>query len=90
MTGTKQPNTLKALSNWRLKGLSLTITTGRESDQVKFGVTSHELAHTLGVFHEQSRYDRDPVVQLNSRVVAPELLFNFAKVNFYPELSSGC
>ncbi|VDL68322.1 unnamed protein product, partial [Nippostrongylus brasiliensis] len=56
----------------------------------QFGVTSHELAHTLGVFHEQSRYDRDPVVQLNSRVVAPELLFNFAKVNFHPELSSGC
>ncbi|CAJ0592837.1 unnamed protein product [Cylicocyclus nassatus] len=45
-----------------------------------FGVTSHELAHSLGVFHEQSRYDRDPVVQLNRRVVDPTLLFNFAKI----------
>ncbi|RCN38810.1 astacin [Ancylostoma caninum] len=46
-----------------------------------FGVTSHELAHSLGVFHEQSRYDRDGVVQLNKNVVAPTLLFNFAKIS---------
>ncbi|KHJ97311.1 astacin [Oesophagostomum dentatum] len=46
-----------------------------------FGVTSHELAHSLGVFHEQSRYDRDPVVQLNRNVVDPTLLFNFAKIS---------
>uniref|UniRef100_A0A0N4WVD9 Zinc metalloproteinase n=1 Tax=Haemonchus placei TaxID=6290 RepID=A0A0N4WVD9_HAEPC len=45
-----------------------------------FGVTSHELAHSLGVFHEQSRYDRDAVVQLNRNVVDPTLLFNFAKI----------
>ncbi|KAK6040757.1 astacin, partial [Cooperia oncophora] len=45
-----------------------------------FGVTSHELAHSLGVFHEQSRYDRDAVVQLNRNVVDPNLLFNFAKI----------
>ncbi|VDO61554.1 unnamed protein product [Heligmosomoides polygyrus] len=48
-----------------------------------FGVTSHELAHSLGVFHEQSRYDRDGIVQLNSNVVAPTLLFNFAKLKTY-------
>uniref|UniRef100_A0A7I4XXG6 Zinc metalloproteinase n=1 Tax=Haemonchus contortus TaxID=6289 RepID=A0A7I4XXG6_HAECO len=48
-----------------------------------FGVTSHELAHSLGVFHEQSRYDRDAVVQLNRNVVDPTLLFNFAKLSTY-------
>ncbi|PIO64779.1 astacin [Teladorsagia circumcincta] len=46
----------------------------------QFGVTSHELAHSLGVFHEQSRYDRDATVQLNRNVVDPTLLFNFAKI----------
>ncbi|KAK6730025.1 hypothetical protein RB195_006841 [Necator americanus] len=46
-----------------------------------FGVTSHELAHSLGVFHEQSRYDRDVAVQLNRNVVDPTLLFNFAKIS---------
>ncbi|VDM56240.1 unnamed protein product [Angiostrongylus costaricensis] len=46
-----------------------------------FGVTSHELAHSLGVFHEQSRYDRDASVRLNKNVVSPKLLFNFDKIS---------
>ncbi|CAB3405462.1 unnamed protein product [Caenorhabditis bovis] len=46
-----------------------------------FGVTSHELAHALGLFHEQSRYDRDESVTLNPRVVDRSLLFNFAKIS---------
>ncbi|CAJ0564617.1 unnamed protein product, partial [Mesorhabditis spiculigera] len=45
-----------------------------------FGVTSHELAHALGVFHEQSRHDRDKFVTLNSRAVDRDILYNFAKV----------
>ncbi|CAJ0586791.1 unnamed protein product, partial [Mesorhabditis spiculigera] len=45
-----------------------------------FGVTSHELAHALGVFHEQSRHDRDKFVTLNSRAVDRDILYNFAKI----------
>ncbi|GMS84372.1 hypothetical protein PENTCL1PPCAC_6547, partial [Pristionchus entomophagus] len=45
-----------------------------------FGVTSHELAHALGLFHEQSRYDRDSFVTLNSNRVPRRLLYNFAKI----------
>ncbi|EGT36692.1 hypothetical protein CAEBREN_28614 [Caenorhabditis brenneri] len=48
--------------------------------EMDFGVTSHELAHALGVFHEQSRFDRDESVTFNPRVVEKDLLFNFAKV----------
>ncbi|CAI5441543.1 unnamed protein product [Caenorhabditis angaria] len=46
-----------------------------------FGVTSHELAHALGLFHEQSRYDRDDSITFNPRVVDTKLLFNFAKIS---------
>ncbi|GMT14826.1 hypothetical protein PFISCL1PPCAC_6123, partial [Pristionchus fissidentatus] len=45
-----------------------------------FGVTSHELAHALGLFHEQSRYDRDRFVTLNANRVPRRLLYNFAKI----------
>ncbi|GMR36607.1 hypothetical protein PMAYCL1PPCAC_06802, partial [Pristionchus mayeri] len=45
-----------------------------------FGVTSHELAHALGLFHEQSRYDRDTFVSLNPNRVPRRLLYNFAKI----------
>uniref|UniRef100_A0A1I7U8M7 Zinc metalloproteinase n=1 Tax=Caenorhabditis tropicalis TaxID=1561998 RepID=A0A1I7U8M7_9PELO len=67
-------------------------TVGRDASQGKqvvsigdgcehFGVTSHELAHALGIFHEQSRYDRDDSVTFNPRVVEKDLLFNFAKIS---------
>ncbi|CAI2337615.1 unnamed protein product [Caenorhabditis sp. 36 PRJEB53466] len=67
-------------------------TVGRDASQGKqvvsigegcehFGVTSHELAHALGIFHEQSRFDRDDSVMFNPRVVDRELLFNFAKIS---------
>ncbi|CAP24166.2 Protein CBR-NAS-29 [Caenorhabditis briggsae] len=67
-------------------------TVGRDTSQGKqvvsigegcehFGVTSHELAHALGIFHEQSRFDRDESVTFNPRVVEKDLLFNFAKIS---------
>uniref|UniRef100_A0A1I7XBJ6 Metalloendopeptidase n=1 Tax=Heterorhabditis bacteriophora TaxID=37862 RepID=A0A1I7XBJ6_HETBA len=59
------------------------VSIGRGCEHVGFGVTSHELAHALGVFHEQSRYDRDYSVNLNKNVISPNLLFNFAKLNIY-------
>ncbi|GMS84365.1 hypothetical protein PENTCL1PPCAC_6540 [Pristionchus entomophagus] len=45
------------------------------------GISSHEIAHSLGLFHEQSRYDRDDHVTLISSRVPRSLLYNFAKAS---------
>ncbi|CAI5443850.1 unnamed protein product [Caenorhabditis angaria] len=45
-----------------------------------FGVTSHELAHALGLFHEQSRYDRDSYVQIIKSRIARQNFYDFAIV----------
>ncbi|KAK6027531.1 astacin [Ostertagia ostertagi] len=48
-----------------------------------FGISSHEVAHALGMFHEQSRFDRDNWVNVYPNRVPRSLLYNFAKVSFY-------
>ena len=40
----------------------------------------HELAHALGVIHEQSRPDRDTYVTINEENIQDALAFNFAKI----------
>ncbi|CAJ0570444.1 unnamed protein product, partial [Mesorhabditis spiculigera] len=45
-----------------------------------FGISSHEVAHALGLFHEQSRYDRDKHVQVLANRVPNGLYYNFGKV----------
>ncbi|KJH40557.1 astacin [Dictyocaulus viviparus] len=45
-----------------------------------FGLSSHELAHALGLFHEQSRYDRDSWITIYPRRILQSYLYNFAKV----------
>lgn len=35
----------------------------------------HELLHALGIFHEQSRADRDKFVKINFENVIPRMLF---------------
>ncbi|CAJ0606103.1 unnamed protein product [Cylicocyclus nassatus] len=45
-----------------------------------FGITSHEVAHALGLFHEQSRYDRDNWITVFPNRVPRSQLYNFAKV----------
>lgn len=38
----------------------------------------HELLHALGVFHEQSRYDRDNFVKINIDNIIPRALFGLS------------
>lgn len=45
-----------------------------------FGITSHELAHALGLFHEQSRYDRNNYVQIVKSRIAQKNFYDFAVV----------
>jgi len=42
--------------------------------------TVHEFLHALGMFHEQSRSDRDKFVEVIPANIIPDLLFNFDKV----------
>ncbi|VDL72606.1 unnamed protein product [Nippostrongylus brasiliensis] len=46
-----------------------------------FGISSHEVAHALGLYHEQSRYDRDNWINIYPNRVPRGLLYNFAKVS---------
>lgn len=44
-------------------------------------IMAHELAHTLGFWHEQSRLDRDSYVQINWGNIQSGLGYNFQKEN---------
>lgn len=44
-------------------------------------VIAHEIAHTLGFFHEHARNDRDGYISIDYSNVNPNLTFAFAKVS---------
>ncbi|CAL2051500.1 unnamed protein product [Caenorhabditis brenneri] len=43
------------------------------------GTIWHEIAHALGVYHEQSRYDRDKYILINPQNVIKDDIHNFEK-----------
>lgn len=43
------------------------------------GRAMHELMHAIGIFHEQSRWDRDRFVKINTKNIIPAFLSNFDK-----------
>jgi len=43
------------------------------------GIVIHELGHALGMFHEQSRPDRDEHVKINWQNIEKDMEFNFKK-----------
>ncbi|PIO69758.1 astacin [Teladorsagia circumcincta] len=45
-----------------------------------FGITTHEIAHALGLFHHQQRYDRDNYITFNEENVQFRYWLNFAKI----------
>ncbi|GMT14834.1 hypothetical protein PFISCL1PPCAC_6131, partial [Pristionchus fissidentatus] len=51
------------------------------------GISSHEIAHALGLFHEQSRFDRDDHISLITSRIPRNLSYNFAKAS-YREIST--
>ncbi|KIH43088.1 astacin [Ancylostoma duodenale] len=42
-------------------------------------IAAHELGHAIGLYHTQSRYDRDRYITLYSQNVKPDWLDQFAK-----------
>nr|CAD2166130.1 unnamed protein product [Meloidogyne enterolobii] len=60
-----------------VKGRNQRIGIGRNCDNPF--VVSHEIAHALGFFHEQSRWDRDDFVEIQFANILPGFLNQFLK-----------
>lgn len=51
------------------------------------GIIIHELMHTLGFYHEQTRQDRDDYVQVIFDHVEPNMTYNFQKMPYTTDLN---
>ncbi|KAK0400939.1 hypothetical protein QR680_015523 [Steinernema hermaphroditum] len=45
------------------------------------GTAAHEIGHSLGMYHGQTRYDRDSYVSIKTSNIQPDKLYNFNKAN---------
>ncbi|GMT17666.1 hypothetical protein PFISCL1PPCAC_8963, partial [Pristionchus fissidentatus] len=43
------------------------------------GTLQHEIAHSMGLDHTQTRYDRDSYITVNTNNINPAALINFQK-----------
>uniref|UniRef100_A0A0N5BSH0 Metalloendopeptidase n=2 Tax=Strongyloides papillosus TaxID=174720 RepID=A0A0N5BSH0_STREA len=53
------------------------------------GIVQHEVSHALGLFHEQSRPDRDDYININLNNVAPNQRHNYDKTTLAESESFG-
>ncbi|KAK0400970.1 hypothetical protein QR680_015540 [Steinernema hermaphroditum] len=44
------------------------------------GIAAHEIGHSIGMYHAQSRYDRDQWISVNTSNVEPDNVFNYDEV----------
>lgn len=57
----------------------LSVGNERQDNCRKHGVLLHELGHTIGFYHEQSRIDRDNYIRILTDNIHPEVLGQFSK-----------
>lgn len=48
---------------------------------LQFGIVAHEIGHALGMWHEQSRTDRDNFVRIVTSNIQAEMIDNFNKLS---------
>lgn len=47
---------------------------------LKFGVMAHEIAHALGLLHEQTRHDRDDFITIDDQNIEERAIEQYEKV----------
>jgi len=56
---------------------------------LKKGIVMHEIGHSIGIFHEQSRPDRDQFVRIIWSNIKPGMVFNFNKASNIDSLGTA-
>lgn len=54
----------------------------RLADNCSTGSTIHEIGHTVGLWHEQSRSDRDSFITVHTENIETDKVYNFDKLSF--------